>query len=66
MFGLIGSALIFSSIYFNHKEKTELIDKCYEKNGTPSVESADKADVSGTTKSASAKSNGGYKFEFVK
>lgn len=63
---LVGGGLIFSSMYFSHKEKTQLIDRCYDEGGTPDVESKDSAGVSGKTNSGAAKQNGGYKFECVK
>lgn len=56
-------ALIFTSMYFSHKEKTELINRCYETGGNPVVDSRDQAGVSGQTKSDEAQADGGYKFE---
>ena len=60
---LAAGALIFTALYFNHKEKTNLINKCYANNGYPVIDSRDKSGVSGTTNSGSAKAANGYKFE---
>ena len=63
---LVTGALIFSAMYFNHKEKQNLIDKCYENDGYPEVDSRNEAGVEGTTDSAAADHAGGYKFECKK
>lgn len=60
---LVTGALIFTAKYFSHKEKMNLIDKCYDNGGYPVVDSRDRSGVNGTTSSAGAKSAGGYKFE---
>lgn len=60
---LATGALIFTALYFNHKEKTNLINKCYANGGYPVIDSRDKSGVKGTTNSGSAKAANGYKFE---
>ena len=60
---IFGSALIFSSIYFNNREKELLIDRCYDEGGSPQVTNADSAGVSGTTDGGAAQRAGGYEFE---
>ncbi|MFB5660306.1 hypothetical protein [Alteribacillus sp. HJP-4] len=62
---LTGGALIFSSMYFNHQEKTQLIDRCYDEGGNPVVSNQDSAGVNGTTDSGAAERAGGYTFECV-
>lgn len=63
---LAAGAIIFTAKYFNHKEKTNLINKCYANGGYPVVDSRDSSGIKGTTSSGSASNAGGYKFECKK
>lgn len=63
---ILAGGIIFSAMYFSHKEKMTLINKCYDKGGSPKVSSKDKAGLNGTTNSGAAEQAGGYKFECVK
>lgn len=63
---VLAGGIIFSALYFSHKEKMTLINKCYAKGGNPKVSSNDKAGLKGTTKSGDAQKAGGYKFECKK
>lgn len=65
-FGLfLGAAVIFSALYFNHQQKMNLIDRCYDEGGTPQVDSADSAGLNGTKNSSASSSANGYEFECV-
>jgi len=63
---IVAGGIIFSALYFSHKEKQNLINKCYKQKGKPVIDSRDSAGLKGTTKSGSAKKAGGYKFECKK
>lgn len=63
---IVAGGIIFSAMYFSHKEKMTLINRCYDKNGNPKVSSNDKAGLKGKTDSGAAERAGGYKFECVK
>lgn len=63
---VVAGGIIFSAMYFSHKEKMALINKCYSHKGRPVIDSRDKAGAKGTTNSGSASKAGGYKFECKK
>ncbi|MFA1739998.1 hypothetical protein [Lysinibacillus fusiformis] len=46
---IVAGGIIFSALYFSHKEKMTLIDKCYANGGYPEIDSKDKAGAKGTT-----------------
>lgn len=60
---LVAGALIFSALYFNHKEKMNFVNKCYDHSGYPQIDSRDKAGLNGTTNSGEAAAAGGYTLE---
>ncbi|WP_052059801.1 hypothetical protein [Lysinibacillus fusiformis] len=63
---IVAGGIIFSALYFSHKEKMTLIDKCYANGGYPEIDSKDKAGAKGTTDGGAATKAGGYKFECKK
>jgi hypothetical protein len=60
---LISGALIFSAMYFNYKEKQNLVNRCYNVGGRPIIDSRDKTGINGSPDSGEASRIGGYKFE---
>ncbi|MBC9874334.1 hypothetical protein [Macrococcoides bohemicum] len=63
---LVAGTLIFSGMYFNYKEKKNLVDKCYSHGGRARIDSRDKNGIKGGVSSATADRIGGYKFDCVK
>ncbi|SES05414.1 hypothetical protein [Salipaludibacillus aurantiacus] len=61
-----GAALYFSSKYMNHVEKQNLINRCYDMGGTPSIDSGDTGGLHGAPKKAWWKMSNTYSFECVK
>lgn len=61
-----GAALYFSSKYMTYKEKQNLINRCYDMGGTPSIESGDTGGLHGAPKKAWWKISNQYTFECVK
>lgn len=61
-----GAALYFSSKYMNHLEKQNLINRCYDVGGTPSLDSGDTGGMGGAPKKAWWKISNSYSFECVK
>ena len=61
-----GAALYFSSKYMNHLEKQNLINRCYDVGGTPSLDAGDTGCMGGAPKKAWGKISNSYSFECVK
>lgn len=61
-----GAALYFSSKYMTHVEKQNLINRCYDMGGTPSLDSGDTGGMGGAPKKAWWKISNTYTFECVK
>ncbi|SEH46800.1 hypothetical protein SAMN05192559_101614 [Halobacillus karajensis] len=61
-----GTALYFSSKYMNYKEKQNLVNRCYDVGGTPSLDSGDNGGIHSAPKKAWWKISNTYSFECVK
>lgn len=59
---LTAGAVIFTSKYFNYKEKQNLVNKCYNAGGTPKLDTRDRTGVNGKVSSSSS----AYAFECIK
>ncbi|WYP27555.1 hypothetical protein NSQ54_05440 [Alkalihalobacillus sp. FSL W8-0930] len=60
-----GAALYFSSKYMTHQEKQNLINRCYDMGGSPSIDSGDVGGMGGEPQKAWWKMSNEYSFECV-
>ncbi len=63
---VVSGTLIFTGMYFNYKEKQNLVNQCYKHKGTPVIDSRDKSGLKGKPNGGSSSSTKNYKFKCVK